>query len=237
MGLEGVGCDDLLWTIWRFRQTFQLGKTTSCWNKITEYASSEQALTDLIERTVEVHGDEILTNMHPLLKEIGIPIQSKPIRLDAYTGRRIPQHLIRETLRNVLETALLTIAQLPQRDPPVGHTTKEFRRLASRLHELSGKTRVILSRAEAGQRIGVYFRKDEAGRERLFGIADEIQRAGDMLAAIVSQTKISRPRWDSPNPQIRLALYMVGWLEISTGTQSYESFKTLLEATFARRPN
>jgi hypothetical protein len=67
---------------------------------------------------------------------------------------------------------------------------------------------------------------------RLPKLAAEMHWAADALAVIASP-KVRKIRTDSPNPQVRFAMYLVGWIEHGTGRQHYEDLTELIEAAFA----
>lgn len=56
--------------------------------------------------------------------------------------------------------------------------------------------------------------------------------AADTLNATIANTHLVRLKINSPNPQVRLALYVVGWFEASTGREQYAHLETLVRAAF-----
>jgi len=98
---------------------------------------------------------------------------------------------------------------------------------------LADETDAMLQSHEACNRVRAYLNQgNETDRDRFSRIAEELRWAGATLNTILSETRVVKSTMDSPNPQVRFALYMVAWLEASTGRKQYENFSTLLEAAF-----
>jgi hypothetical protein len=153
--------------------------------------------------------------------------------MEAYSGCRVSPRLVEQTLKGVFQIVLQTITQLPMRDMKIGSTTAEFKRLASRLEALAWKSRDTLSNGEAAKRVALLFKSGDINQNRLLNVADELEWAARALRSVISNVRVSRPRSDSPNPQVRFALIFLHWLEVSTGQHHYAEFEHLLHAAFA----
>jgi hypothetical protein len=84
---------------------------------------------------------------------------------------------------------------------------------------------------EVRKRIELFFGSQSDDRQRLFRAFDELRWCTETLEG-VSSLKVKKLRLDSRNPQVSLALYVVNWLEASTGSKQYGAFTTLLEGAF-----
>lgn len=73
--------------------------------------------------------------------------------------------------------------------------------------------------------------QENADFRRLMQAGEEIKWAGSTLKTIAKR-KLHRILPDSPNPQVRFALYMAGWTEKCTGQPRYDLLKTLIQAAF-----
>jgi hypothetical protein len=92
----------------------------------------------------------------------------------------------------------------------------------------------LFQKKEVRDRLRAYFagEKCETDQARLWQVAEELRRASETLNAAIMHTKLVKTSIDSPNPQVRLALYVAHWFEASTGRKQYEPLGALLAAAF-----
>lgn len=134
-------------------------------------------------------------------------------------------------LRKTLEVGTQTLVQLPSRYPQPEYSRKELMALASALVKLAANVSSKLSEKELRKRIDFILSEDPIKRTRLGHLAEELQWAGESLRSI-GKVKLRRLTTSSPNPQVDLALYLVGWLRACTGRPNYTLLKTLVQAAF-----
>jgi hypothetical protein len=148
-------------------------------------------------------------------------------------------------LTKLFALALQTIVQLPVHAPKVGLSSHALTTLSSQFTKMAAKAQSVLENHEARQRVLMYLRhRGEKDLNRIFRTTGELSWASDVLTNAVSTIAVVRPKWDSPNPQVRYALYFVGWVEAATGRQHYRELSDLLTAAFhavnpdpKKRPN
>jgi hypothetical protein len=137
-------------------------------------------------------------------------------------------------LEKLLEFSLQTVSQLPKRDPKPDCSPRKLRLLASHLRKLGEEAGVLLQKKETLDRLRAYFAEErKADQARLLRIAEEVQWAANTLNATIAGTWLVKPQIDSPNPQVRFALYIVRWFEVTTGREQYAPLETLATAAFA----
>ena len=229
--MAGLVLDDFLAEIRVFRKVFKLPKPNFGLKQIEREAGVTIALNQIIEATKKRHGSEICSKHDRLLEKLGAEIYAEEIRTAVYSGWRLsPSHLDR-TLRKVFEGALQTLVQLPDHDPPMRRTKDRLVSLAAQFHKLAEKADPVL---RTDGRIGAYFESTgESQRPRLLGLPRELHWGAEALKTAASHTRTVKLRTDSPNPQVRLAMYIAGWLEACTGRKHYERLRGLVEAAFA----
>ncbi len=133
--------------------------------------------------------------------------------------------------RNITQT----LTQLPRRDPKQDYSPRKLKSLATRFSKLGDEADSLLHENLSLRRIQAYFEgeRSETGKARLQRVAEELRWAGGTLNMAIMRTKVVRPTMNSPNPQIRLALYLVGWFEASTGREQYTTLERLVTAAFS----
>jgi hypothetical protein len=134
-------------------------------------------------------------------------------------------------LRRVFEIGLQTLSQLPARDPKVQRSGDKLILLASQFSRLANKVDPVI---HTDKRIRVYLRRVGSKKKmRLRGLSAELRRAAEMLKTVSSKARIVKVRINSPNPQVRFALYLAGWIEACTGRKLYKHLQTLAAAALA----
>ncbi len=236
--MRGLVLDDFLAEIRFTRKVFKLPNPNVGLKQIERQAGVTIALNEIIESTKKRHGSEIFSKHDGLLEKLGPEIYGQEIATPLYSGWKLsPSHLDR-TLRRVFEVALQTLVQLPDHDPPMRRTKDRLISLASQFRKLAEKADPAL---RTDGRIGAYFeRTGESQRLRLLELPRELRWGAEALRAVASHTRILRLRTDSPNPQVRLAMYLVGWLEACTGrsiTNTCENSWGLHSLLLTRRDN
>ena len=137
-------------------------------------------------------------------------------------------------MERLLEISLQTILQLPERYRKQDYSPKKLKLLVSHLHKVGEEAETLLQKEESMARLRAYVAKEiEVVRARLLRVTEEMRWAADTLSAMIKHTRFVRPKVNSPNPQVGLALYIVGWFEASTGREQYASLETLLAAAFS----
>jgi len=63
-------------------------------------------------------------------------------------------------------------------------------------------------------------------------VSAELQWISELLNLVSSETQVVRLRIDSPNPQVRFALYLAGWIDACTGRKHYKQLRALAAAAF-----
>jgi hypothetical protein len=224
--------DDVLWATVDIRKQFTLPKPHFGLKQIERVAGARKALGEIIEATKRKWGPEICSKRHALLKDLGRSVYAEEVKGRAFSGywRLSPSHVDR-ALRRVFEIALQTLFQLPARDPKVQRAQDKLVSLASQFRKLAERVYPVV---QTDERVGVYFSRTESGeRLRLLALPAELRWAAEMLNAVSSDKRIVRLRMDSPNPQVRFALYLVGWIEVCTGRKHYKHLQTLAAAALA----
>ncbi len=230
---RGLILDDFLWGIHGIRKDFNLRTPKFGLREIEQYPGASDALERVISGTVKRHGSEIYSKPDPLISEISRDIHSERIATEAYSGWRISPDWVGRALGKVLERALQTVAQLPSQDPKQDYSPKRLKSLASHFRKLSEEANLVPGQRESLGRIWAYFRENgQADRDRLMRVAEQMRWAAETLEAVISRTTAVKSKMDSPNPQVRFALYMAGWSEACTGREQYEPLATLIGAAF-----
>ncbi len=225
--------DDFLATTDQIRRAFQLPAPQFGLEKMEEYPRAREVLEMLIQSTIDRHGTEICARPHPLLSEIGPDVYLEPFVSEVYSGWRISPKWIPKSLEKLLEMSLQTLPQLPKKDPKPDYSPRKLRLLESHLRNLSEEAASLLRKKETLARVRAYLAKTEADQARLLRVPEEIRWAADTLNATIANTRLVRPKINSPNPQVRLALYIAGWFEASTGREQYTPLETLVTSAFS----
>jgi hypothetical protein len=231
VGGHGLVLDDFLAQVEYARQSFKLQRPNFGLKEVESYPGSAPAVGRFVRDTLGWHHGEVCAKPHPLLDELGTKIYGAPINTAVYSGRTLSPALVGYVLRRVLELGLQTIVQLPPKDPRPEYSPKTILSLASALVKYGAKVGTALRETELRERIGFILVEDHATRNRLMQIEAEMQWAGKTLQAIV-ESKLKRLRLGSPNPQVRFALYLAGWIQACTGRPRYDLLEMLLDASF-----
>jgi len=230
---QGLVLDDFLWATYDMRRHFDLRTPQFGLKQIEQYPGARETVGRLIQATIDRHGGEIYSKPGRLLSEISTDIYSERVATPAYSGRKISPKWIGQSLRKLLEEALQTLAQLPDRDSKPDYSPRKLRLLASHFSKLAEEADAVLQQKEARDRFLAYFRGNgEAGRDRLLRIAEEMRWAAATLSVMISRTRVVKSHISSPNPQVRFALYMAGWFKASTRREQYAPLATLITAAF-----
>ena len=227
----GLILDDYLHALTDMRRTFQLAEPRFTLQDVEQEAGALAASDAIVDETIRRHGSEIYAKQHPLIDDLGKEIYAEWARTEVYSGHRIRHDWIKPVLRKAIESGLQTIVQLPTEDPPKARPPK-LKMLAGTLERLSGKVKGALEHEEVQARLRIL---NEAGHEnggKLPSLSAELDRAAATVRAM-AEIKIKRVLTDSKSPQIRWALYFVGWIASSTGSQHYSDVTTLFDAAFA----
>jgi hypothetical protein len=216
---RGLTLDDFLVAVADVRRRFKMTTPTFGLREMELFPGADDALGQIIEGTISRHGTEIYSRPHPLLADA------------AYTGGRIHHARREQALQRAIEVCLQTVVQLPPRYPRPPSVPKRLKSLAATLTRLAGTATILFGEPEVRQRIESHFAGELKSRERLLGEVGEMQWCAETLNAL-SSLKVIKSRLGSPNPQISLAMYFVGWIEASTGSKYYRNLTTLFEAAF-----
>jgi|SRR5690348_136741 len=231
----GLVLDDFLATLDAFRRAYKLPEAKFRLQDIERQAAARPAVERLITSTLARHAPNIYAKPHPLLNKIYDIRRGRRIEMPSfYSGWKIQPTQASQILRALLERALQTIIQLPKKDPPLTDGTRELRLLALHCDRLAqeiedtGRTDVIRKRAS------LYFGKTKGpGLNRILRQVGELRKTAEKIRAILAKTRKVKQKTDSPNPQVRIALYLIGWFQASTGEKQYASIRTLLNAAYA----
>lgn len=229
---QGLNLDDFLATTDRMRRHFQLPAPQFGLKDMEQHPRAREALEMLIRSTINRHGAEIFVRSHPLLSSIGTDVYLEPHVSEVYSGWRISPKWIFQSLEKLLEVSLQSVPQLPKRDPKSDYSPRKLRLLASHLRKLGEEAGVLLQKKETLDRFRAYFTESKGDQARLLRIAEEVQWAANTINATIANIRLARTKISSPNPQVRLALYIAGWFEKSTGREQYAALETLITAAF-----
>jgi hypothetical protein len=233
---RGLVLDDYLGEVRRTRRQFKLATPAFGLPQVEKEEEEKEAVRRLIHAIVERHADEIYSAHHPLLDEVSPQVYSDRVSEGPYPRPRISSSWTDRVLRRLLEIGLQTIVQLPPRlSTKPGHSSRDLKLLAAHFGKLAEEANRVLADRETRERALKYFSSSGVvdSPDRLLRLAPEMSWAAGTLNAVLSRTKVTLLRADSPNPQVRLALYLVGWLEHATGSQQYEPLGKLIAAAFA----
>lgn len=227
--------DDILAEIRHTRRTYGLPEPKFGLEQIEREAGAKSAANRIIRSTLARHATEIHSKPDPIFDKICDIRRGKRMNKPGfYSGWRIPPAHAAEVLRVLLERALQTIVQLPQKDPAWKDGTRELKLLALHCEKLAKEIRGVFGIRGVCNRASVYFTESPGpGLDQFFRQAEELQRTAETVRSILAKTRLVRQKTDSPNPQVRFALYLIGWFEASTGKKQYLPFKTLLSGAYA----
>ena len=227
--------DDFLATIGQVRRQFQLPAPKFGLKEIERYPRARETVETLILSTIDRCGNDVSCKHNSLLSEISTDVYLKRFVSSVYSGWRISPNWIPRCLEKLLEISLQTLTQLPTKDPRLDYSPRRLKSLTTRLRKLGDETDSVLHEKLSLDRIRAYFarEKSETDEARLLLVAGELRWAADTLNMAITCTRVARPKMNSPNPQVRLALYIVGWFEASTGREQYAPLETLVTAAFS----
>ncbi len=231
---EGLILDDVLTYIRDARKDYNLPEPTLSLEQIEREPAAKSAVEEIIEDTIARHGTRIYSKTTDLFKKIYDVRRGKRINKPRlYSGWRISPTHAADVLRSLLLRALQTILQLPSQDTSFKDGTRELRKLAVHCEKLAEEINRAFTTREISNRASTYFREGNSSRlEEIFRVAKELQHTAETFRTILARTQLVKEKMDSPNPQVRFALYLIGWFEASTGKKQYSRFKTLLNAAY-----
>jgi hypothetical protein len=227
----GLVLDDYLQAIADMRRTFKLAKPGFDLSDVESQAAASAAINAIVKETFERHSPEIYSKQHALLSPVGKQIYGDWTQTQAYSGHRIRQDWIEPVLRRIIEVGLQTVVQLPERDRKPASMPR-LKTLAAALDGLAEKLDTALRNDEFLARTEILFEEGNPNRERVQKIRDELRWGADAVKAM-AKLRLKRIKSDSPNPQIRLAMYFVQWITSCTGGQRYRDLATLFHAGFS----
>jgi hypothetical protein len=227
----GLTLDDYLHALTDMRRTFNLAEPSLTLQNIEREPGASAASEALVTETMMRHGSEIYAKQHELLDNSGTEIYGEWIRTEVYSGHRIRDDRIKQVLRKALELGLQTLVQLPNQGPKKARPPK-LKVLAGTLLRLSGKVKEALEHEEIQARLRILNEAAHEDGKNLLKLSQELDRSAATVRAM-AEIKIKRVLSDSQNPQIRWALYFIGWITSSTGSQQYSEVTTLFDAAFA----
>jgi hypothetical protein len=227
---HGLGLDDYLNAVAHVRSQFGLTAPTFGLTQIETAPAATITIDAVVEAIIARHGFNICSKPHPLLTGLGKDIYAEPIETSVYSGHQIRQDCISQTLRRVIEVGLQTIVQLPSKEAKPVSVPKQLKSLALTLSRSAQKLDAVLNNAEVRRRIELW--GETANSARILRIAGEILWGVDALNAAAG-LKVTRVRMNSPNPQIGLTMYFIGWVGAAAGRPHYENVTTLVQAAFS----
>lgn len=225
---KGLLLDDFLGEIRYAPKYFGVHRRSLNSQRFAAYPGARRAMEKIIRATVEWQRGEVYAQSDSLLAKLGKGIYGDPLSKRPLRFQIAPQFL-EAVLQRVLQLGLETIVCLPQSDEKP-YTAKEFKASAKTLRKAAERVRATDRRAGVRERIGCLPQPASGHKPELWTLAGEMLQAADMLEA-AGKLKIRR-RTGSPNPQVRLALYVATFIEACTGQQHYARLKTLLAASF-----
>jgi hypothetical protein len=232
---NGLVLDDYLNTVASVRKSFRLPSPTLHFRKIESEPGARAAMAAIVDAIVNRCGSKIYTKVHPLLGAAANEIYAEPIKTEVYSGNKIREDRLGQTLRKTIELGLQTIVQLPSKERKQASVPKRLKSLALTLHRSAERFAALIHESDVRGRIDLW--EDQAARTKLLGLPSEIRWSGEALNHI-AKLKVRKIRVNSPNPQISFTMYLIGWIEAGTGKQHYEDVTELVQAAFcaSRKP-
>lgn len=225
--------DDILGVMEELRTEFNLSGPCFGLEHVERVAVARKALSKIIEATEGTYGRRACSKQHLLLEHFGPELYSEEIQDCGFPGywRLSPSHVVL-AFRRIFEIALQTLFQLPSHDPRGPRRRDELVSLASQLGKLAKKVDLIV---RTDGRLRAYPQCEESAKRlcRLRGLSPELWEAGEFLISVSSAMRVATLSIDSPNPQVRFALYLAGWIEKCTGRKHYKQLQILAAAAFA----
>jgi hypothetical protein len=233
-GLRSESCglvlDDCLNQFEDVRRQFRLTTPALSLRQIEAEAGAKSALAMVIKDIYDRYSTDVYSKTHPLLSDLGGEIYAEPISTSVYSGNRIRQDRVNQTLRRVIEVGLQTIVQLPSRENKLASVPKRLRSAALALSRSADNLRTALINPEVRRYIELL--GDQAKLTKVLKMPNEIRWTVDALSA-AADLKVKRLRMNSPNPQTSLTMYFIGWMRLATGRPHYESVTMLIQAAFS----
>jgi len=213
--LEGLVLDDFLQEMDRILNVFHFPELKFSLKGIEERPGAKEALEKIVSCVAKQNGSKIYSQRHPLFSGISPNMYAELVGSRNCARWRIRDEYLQPVLRALLERALQTLVQLPSKDNKEGDGARQLRTMASHLLKLADEARLLFASNVVQDRITTYYRgSQEPGKERLLQIAGQMKWAGETISTICERTMLIRPRMDSPNPQVRFALLILGWLDV-----------------------
>jgi hypothetical protein len=227
--------DDILAEIRATRRIYQLPEAKFGLVQIERVVGAKLAAEGIIRETLVRHAPAIHSKTDPMFEKVCDIRRGKRIEKPRfYSGWQIPPAHAGEMLRLLLERALQTIVQLPPKDQPLKDGTRELKLLAVHCDKLAREIDGVFKKREVYSRASAYFKGSNGqGFGQLLGQANELKRTAETVRSILANTCLVKQKTDSPNPQVRFALYLIGWFEACTGKKQYVPFKALLDGAYA----
>jgi hypothetical protein len=201
--------------------------------EIERYPRAKEALEGIIMRLMERNGLVVYSHRHPLVTGVSPNIYGEEAGLGGYPRWRIRTKYIRPAVRVLLERALQILVHMSPKDEMLTDNTRQLQTLASSLLTLSDKADKTFKSNVTKKRIAKWFvYSNEPNQERIFRLVAEMAWVGETINTICAETRLIKTRIDSPNPQVRFALYIVDWIDRLTGGPRYEAVSVLITAAF-----
>jgi hypothetical protein len=231
----GLVLDDILVEIRATRWVHRLPEPKFGLEQIEREPRARSDAERIIKMTLDRHARKIYSRPDTLFVRICDIRRGKQLnKLGVYSRWRIPPIHAANILRTLLEKALQTIVQLPKKDAPLKDAKPDLKRLALHCEKLANEMGRVFKKGVVCHNAMVYFSEGHTPRlEQFYRQVQELRRNAETIRAILVKSRSNKQKMDSPNPQVRLALSLVGWLETSTGRKQYERLKRLLYAAYA----
>jgi hypothetical protein len=173
---SGLVLDDYLNTVASVRRNFHLPPSTLHLRQIESEPAARAAMAGVVDAIVNQCGSEIYSKVHPLLGAAADEIYAEPIKTEVYSGNKIRQDRLGQTLRRTIELGLQTIVQLPSKEPRHASVPKRLTSLALTLSRLADKFGALIHDADVRGRVDLW--EDRAAKSKLLGLPSEIRWGG-----------------------------------------------------------
>jgi len=228
-GPGGLVLDDYLAVIADIRRRFGFSAPGFGLKQIKAEPGANGTLLAVLKKVSARYGTEIYSKRHPLLTELGKGIYGEEIITSGYSGYRIRPNLIAKTLQRAIEVGLQTIVQLPAKEAKPISVPKRLKATALALRRSAERLEAAFSDADIRRYIELW--DDPVSWTRLQNVPSEVRWTVESLRTVAT-LKVKRVRMDSPNPQVSLTMYILGWVEAATGKPNYEEMTILIQAAF-----
>jgi hypothetical protein len=232
--MRRVVLDDFLHQIDETNRDYDLGEPKCSPEKPEIRAKAQKALEEIASSVIKKNGVAIYSRRHPVLSRISPQVYAGRVGSKGWPRWKIRPAYVQPVLHCVLERALGTLVSLPAKDPRRFDSTRGLRKLSAQLLKFADSMERTLIERTVAHRIIAYYRKtDRPGEERPFVLPKEMRWAADALNNVSARTGlIWSKQEDSPNPQVRFALLIIGWLTEAAGRPQFARLTTLFEAAF-----